>query len=449
MTLEHVLMQFLNNQKGERKSKNNNSVFPLSSTLQVNSVLNPFVTNKMIRTIVLFCLVSAIYCQASTDTIRLCTRPCSTGQSITQCVETFGSISSGDCTAPNAFPNCPPGTNSGPVRDLKASSGLNNYWKTVPQCETYRKRMLNVTNSPTVYQPKKQKRSLQMDPLQELLSRYYFLDQYSQVELSKVSAIIREKLPSAKRAAFDTNEAEIIKSVHGFYQFTVSYQNQTGVYTNSKCAGCSVMIQGILEKVTSQACDSIASTITSTLCATTGPFATFCGIFVDIVTKELESQGVATIGTMCQTAIREFVAGTGVEPFANDICSRVMCTIAQASNPTSKEQLTGNCNFVNQKVLNERCSQFLTIVQLADRGLCVSGNAIKIINAAKNPVDATIENLSNLVLGKTPPLVENVQEALKCSREAGNIIIGSASFARLSMPVLLLALLLAAWNMPW
>jgi len=371
----------------------------------------------------LCCLVLGFLCfevsgQAGWDSVRICAIACSDGSTVAKCCDMFGAMSSGDCFYAKRMGmiDCPSPLHAvSDVYDLGANQDMTftniddcqrvfDKWKTSPN--------LPVIVNDNVTAPVKARG---YDPIREAMNWHKDFSKYTAEEqLILGQRIVQGGNKQARDRSYTDQELrDLARGMFGFVQTVREKTNKTGVYSNSKCAGCSLIVQSIEERLTSSACDSITSVIKGTVCGSNPVFETFCSAIISATGVEQIVEG------LCLSAFNNVIGATGIRDRANYICSSLTCT-SPPEQVTSENDIMGSCKIVNgaqdKRSLNERCDELIRICDMAEKGLCISDS----LNEIKEMLDdgfvkAGINTILSLVNGELPPAVEAAKKAAKCS----------------------------------
>jgi len=330
----------------------------------------------------------------------------------------FGAASSGDCFyAKNmGMISCPsPLRAVSDVYDLGASRDMT--FTNLDDCQRVFDKWKSSPNLPVIVKdnvtaPVKRR---DHDPIREAMEWHDDFSKYTPEEqLILGKRIIQGSNKQARdRSYSDAELREIARGMFGFVQSVKEKSNKTGVYSNSKCAGCSLIVQSIEERLTSSACDSITSVIKGTVCGSNPVFEIFCSALVSASGVEQIIQGI------CLSAFDNVIGATGIRDRANYICSSLTCT-SPPSQVTSENDIMGTCKIVDgtqdKRSLNERCDELIRICDLAEKGLCISDTLDEIKEIVDDGfVKAGVDTVLSLVNGELPPAVEVAEKAAKCS----------------------------------
>jgi len=393
----------------------------------------------------LFTLSLEVFGQASWASVRICGIVCSDNNTYAQCCDLFGAIQSGDCmwAQQMGYLNCPSPYHAvsypfdlGANRDLAftnvdACQRVFDSWKTSPN--------LPVIVSDSVVPPI----SRNQNPMREAFEWHDDFSQYSLEEQLELGKLIVEGNNKTRSQAYSDEEVrEIARTMFGFVQSVREKTEKTGVYTNSKCAGCSLIVQSIQEKLTSSTCSTVTSVLKGAVCGSNPVFEIFCNAIVEFteVDKIVES--------ICMDAFNGIIGATGIKERANYICSLLTCT-NQPAQLTSEKDIQGTCDGVTEsndvRTLNERCDELIRICDLAEKGLCISDSLDEIKEFVDDGfVKAGLSTLLSLVEGELPPPVESARKAAEeCSRiKCGGEYDDSISSASQPAPLLFVSLVM-------
>jgi len=358
-----------------------------------------------------------VFGQASWASVRICGVVCSDNNTYAQCCDLFGAIQSGDCMwaqqmgylqCPSPYQPISYPFDLGANRDLAFTNvddcqRVFDSWKTSPN--------LPVIVGDSVVPPI----TRNQNPIREAFEWHDDFSKYSleeQLELGK--RIIEGNNKTRSQAYSDEEVRDIARTMFGFVQSIREKTEKTGVYTNSKCAGCSLIVQSIQERLTSSACDKITSVLKGAVCGSNPVFELFCNAIVEFteVDKIVES--------ICLDAFNGVIGATGIRDRANLICSSLTCT-SQPSQVTSENDIQGCCSAVtdsnNVRTLNERCDQLIRICDMAEKGLCISDTLDEIKEFVDDGfVKAGLNTILSLVKGDLPPAVDTAKKAAQCSK---------------------------------
>ena len=368
----------------------------------------------------LLTLISYVYGQSTTNTIRMCSRSCKDGSAIVKCIDTGGASQSGDCYSATIglYPlncNSATGGNGGEVFDLHKYGGGPKF-NSISDCEAISKPLKNNPNIPSISNKK------YVDVLNSMLYRYDDFNSYSIQEKNKIRTLVSQKLNKRFISSFNESTSDdMVRELHGFAikVRALSTTDTRGIYTNSKCAGCAILIESIIDKVSDTTCDVISDTIESTLCATTGPFMMFCSAISD------KSGATDFISSLCLTALNEVSTFTSIDDRAKSLCSRLTCNV-QSATIKSEYDITGTCTVKTNiregsselVAFNERCTQFLNIVELAERGICIADSIKVIKDTFSDPIEAGLDIIGSLAIGEISNVEESIQNLAEgCSNE--------------------------------
>ena len=207
--------------------------------------------------------------------------------------------------------------------------------------------------------------------------------------------------------------------------------NKTGVYTNSKCAGCSLIVQSIEEKLTDSMCGYLSDTLRTVVCNSNPVLEMFCSGLLDGSLDAVQQM----IEEICYSALDGFAEVSGIRERANHICSSLTCTIPP-SDVTTDDDITGSCNAVkvgsdddSLRELNERCDELIRICDMAEKGFCIADTIKEIKDEASGDfIDASLKTLQNIACGEMPPVAESVKKlATECSKVKCGGVLASAS----------------------
>ena len=289
---------------------------------------------------------------------------------------------------------CVTGEPTGKVQDLQSNEGAYKFY-TIEACEKVLKAYKSEPNVPAVAYKKynfdfKKRGSY---TLNELLIKHRNFSNYEDEEVDEMISLLGPKFSNRREDGLAA-----LRGLHKFTNFVREKTEQKGIYTNSKCAGCSTMVQGLANAGIGAMCDSLTDKIFGIVCdLPEGVFGSFCNV--------LKSSDLGeTIGMLCNSVAG--LATSSIVEKAAEICSELTCTSPQASSGLINElsQLTGTCD--KTKNLNERCDEFLDELACARRGICIAETTIKVFEVAKdvvvNPAKAGLKALADLVVGETP-----------------------------------------------
>jgi len=389
----------------------------------------------------LYSLISlGVYGQAPWNSVLVCATPCSDGSTYAACTETFGGISPGDCSW---FQTCPEGLSQvGTAYDLGAGRGWS--FSSVEACEKAFNKLRQKPNKPVIVSDKVtpviSTRGTRND-LHEALQWHSDFSFYSAEEQLLLGQIVVAGNQKTRDRSYSDEKLRSI--AHGAFNFVRNVRettsNKTGVYTNSKCAGCSLIVQSIDQKAGSAICDSIASVIKGSICGTNPVFEIFC----DAATSAVGFDEV--LESTCLNLFDGIVSATGIRDRANYICSTLTCT-SQKAQITSEDDIMGSCDLKqiggDTRSLNERCDELIRICDLAEKGLCIKNSLNEIEEMVEGGfVKAGVQTVLNLVNGKLPPALDVAKEAAKCSKaKCGGDDDDDEDSAIMAKPVLSLAL---------
>jgi len=380
------------------------------------------------------------------DTIKICGRLCSDGSTYTQCVDTYGSASFGDC---HEAVHCPPPLqDSGWSYDLGEDENLR--FSEMEPCQNTLNRMMKDPNLPVIveaeYKPVEIRRALSKEEqaIRDAMEWHHDFSLYSKEEqLSLGQRILAGNKRTRDMIVTEEETREIGRRMFEFVASVRAYTNRSGVYTNSKCAGCSLIVQSIQNKLTSSVCSSISGVVKSTICAATTPvLQSFCNILMDAVEFE------TLVSTLCENAFSSAIQATNLRERANLLCSSLTCT-NQPDVIQSENDITGQCKQVtvgsSERSLNERCDELIAICDMAEKGFCVAGTIKELNEQTSSFVDCAIDTVASLVLGQTPPVAESVQklatECMEATCGGGGGDGPNMSSAVMATPIALLLLL--------
>jgi len=360
------------------------------------------------------CIFSLITPAHSVD-VRVCARSCSDGSTYTKCVEVDGLLSQ-DC---HEAIHCPkPLYDEGWAYEFKRGVSF----ETESECQNALNRMKKDPNLPVIV-PEKWKapafrRNLNSKQ-QAIKEAMDWHDEFLLYSPEERLALGQRILSANKRIrAEDYSEQDTRDIARMMFEFVHQVRertNKTGVYTNSKCAGCSLIVQSIEEKLTSKGCSAISDVISSTLCGATGPaLESFCSILLGATEFD------AMVSTICESALSKVVDGMGIRDKANLLCSTLTCT-NQPTTVSKKSEITGKCDLVgsgdNARATNQRCDELIAICDMAEKGFCVADTIKEFKESVSGGfVEASIKTLADIVTGKTPAAVQSVRDlAVKCT----------------------------------
>lgn len=321
--------------------------------------------------------------------------------SITRCCDAFGQANglALDCSDPYFGPGgaaaitCPQGYaelgDRYPVYITNVQRSVQYSWTSTAECEPFVKQMQQEPNNPAMSSNKIIFSARQTSYVSILLEREDF-DSFSPEEIQSLVSALEKRISPTKSVQFEASQVETLRALHGIAHFwSKKSSSSTGVYTNSKCAGCSVFVEGVVKKGSSLVCDAIKDVVKATLCTLTGPFASFCNTVTDSVLKISDAD--KALGSLCELAVTKVANDSKLTVNANKLCSELTCTA-----PVQQSQVTGLCEPLDQKSYNQRCSEFLDVVDLAKKGICIAESIKIIVETAKDPIVAGVDVLQKL-----------------------------------------------------
>jgi len=347
---------------------------------------------------------------------------CGDGSSYLDCYDAFGGVQGVDTDCFGLHHSCPSSLTTLSVSDfaVPSSSGAPKILKfySLNDCKKYLSNLKKYTNEPAISAQKYSNihfntRS-ENDRFYELLDLHDNFADFTEDELNELKEAALLKTSSSRREAFLEDWHESLRAIHKFSAYLKETTSQKGVYTNSKCAGCSVMVNGLInsgvDKICGKANDFVYDMICNKIPET---FESFCSALLDAgkVNDMIEAICQGTVGRIANS----------VSNVANDLCSELTCTQPQVSSGsiTNESQITGTCSVKDSKVLNERCDEFLDTIALAKKGICIAENALTIVEQVgegfSNPIKAGLSVLGDLCTGKLPTLVGATMDLIGCS----------------------------------
>jgi len=371
------------------------------------------------------------------DTVKICARVCSDGSTYTECIDTYGSASQGDCHERITCPS--PLQNNGWAFDLGESQNLR--FKELSTCQQTLNSLRNKPNLPVIV-PQKYKPVFspteKKGPIQEAMEWHSDYSEYTDEEKLMLGQRIVVGNNKFRDLVFTEEEVrDIGHRMFNFVQEVKKVTTESGVYTNSKCAGCSLIVQSIQEKLTVGMCSTISEVITGTICKASSPvLSTFCNIV-------LSAGEVDTfLSTLCEGAFSKVINATNIRTRANVLCSTLTC-LNQPTKIQSTTQITGQCKTYlvgsSARSLNERCDELIKACDMVEKGFCFASTIKELVSDTKEFVDASPATLGLLVIGNVKKAADNV---IKLATECTGIKCGGQySAARMTIP---LGLLIAA-----
>jgi len=359
--------------------------------------------------------VSTIVSAGVYDTVKICARLCSDGSTYTECIDTYGSASQADCHERISCPS--PLTNVGWAYDLGESENLR--FKELSQCQANLNNMRSKPNLPAIvdkkYEPKSFSLKKAQGPVGEAMQWHPEYDQYSEEEKVMLGRrIVAGNIRTRDMVYTDEEVREIGRRMFEFVREVQTVTTQSGVYTNGKCAGCSIIVQSIQKKLTASVCSSVTTVVTDVICKAVPPaLDSFCGIILNAFEVD------TLLTTLCEGAFSKAINATGIATRANLLCSTLTC-LNQPDQVQSKSQITGICKIVKtgdtQRSLNERCDQLIRVCDMAEKGFCVATTIKELKEGTSSFVDAAAGTIAALVKGDVPPVVESVKKlAMECT----------------------------------
>jgi hypothetical protein len=374
------------------------------------------------------------------NTVKICARLCSDGSTYTKCIDTYGSASQGDCHERISCPS--PLTNAGDAYDLGEDKNLK--FKEISACQKNLDNMRKNPNLPVIVSkkvvPPLSAFGSEPGSISEAFGWHRHYSEYSdQEKLMLGRRIVTHNKKTRDLVYTDEEVLEVGRRSFEFVQKVIQLSSEAGVYTNSKCAGCSLIMQSIEEKLTSAMCSQASSLVTDVICQLSTPvLSPFCNFIISAVEVD------TLLETLCQGVLSSVINATGLRYRANLLCSTLTCE-NQPSTIQKESQITGNCKAVTAGLLkrsyNERCDQILSLCNMAEKGFCIGTTIKEFKEQTGSFVEAAIDTIGNLVIGKTPSAVESVQ---KLATECMNIKCGGYSSATMSAPITLLLLIALA-----
>jgi hypothetical protein len=382
--------------------------------------------------VIFFSVFSVTFAQSVFDSIIICGVSCSDGSTWLGCYEAFGNAQSGggDCSTPGlGVSTCPNNLQTLSIFNFASAPGetygTSVKFRSISECNSYLKKMQQNTNIPTYtskkYQSLNVKRSSKNREY-ELLDKYMSFDNYSESELEELHLLL---LPNdlKKRELFESNWKPTLRAFHSYYRKIREATDKPGVFTNSKCAGCSVMVQSIIDSGIDELCGTMQDAMVDALCnRIAGTFNSFCSALVS------GSNLAAMVDSIC-TAALSFTT-KGIADSAVKICSELTCTSPQSNSVTNENQITGTCSALSSETINKRCNEFLDAVQLAKKGICIAKGTIEVFDKASEALtpEGTLSALGNLCTGKLPDIFEAATDLAGCitgsSSSKAAIIVG-------------------------
>jgi len=387
--------------------------------------------------LVLFTIVGLISLevlgQASVKGVKICAISCSDGSTYAKCCDMSGAAQSGDCYYAGSplfgDLHCP-----SPLQPVSYiyDFGANREWEflTLEDCQSVFDSISKKPNLPVIVKdsvkPVIDSRTYS-NPIKEAMEWHPEFSMYTDKEqLMLGHRIINANKKTRQISYSDEDVREIAHYMHDYVKRVNEKTNKTGIYSNSKCAGCSLILQNLEERVGSAICDHLSGTITGAICGSNPVFQPFCEAIAS-------SSGVEEIiQSLCLDVFNGVVGGTGLRERANYVCSALTCT-SQPSQITSENDIMGSCKTVgssenDKRSFNERCDELIRICDMAEKGLCISDALDEIKEVVDGGIiKAGVDTIFSIVNGEKLPVEESAQKlAFECSKvTCGGIDYGS------------------------
>jgi len=400
----------------------------------------------VIIALVLSMICVGVFGQAPWASVKICAVACSDGSTYAQCIDMFGGPSSGDCSYAGIA--CPPPLQSvSYVYDFGEKDGL--AFTSVQDCQVFFDNMRRTPNLPKVVDGTAhanidvRSRTGSGKGIKEAMEWHKDFSMYTEEEqLLLGQRIIAAANGNNRTRSYSEEEVrDVARSMFGFVKNIRENTEETGVYTNSKCAGCSLIVQSIEEKLTGDMCDKLTNVIKDSVCGSNPVFELFCDALEDIGIDNLE----LIVQNICVQAINGVAEASGIRETANYICSTLTCT-SQPEEITSEADIMGSCELKeNSKSYNERCDELLRICDLAEKGICIADAVLEIQDELSGGwIKAGVNIISSLVQGELPAVAESAQKlAVECSNvKCGGEVAGAGTKTPVWSWGLIMALLL-------